>query len=334
MTYNNSLILLSLSFLLLTSCKQKQKEEKPEASIEEKVIKPKTYAEISVKEGGQWEGTKYVGENLSYKNVDYLKAPDSLTDHSYYVRYEGPGWESNKVGYRIYFDWRNAIDVFGKKVDTMVLSKVGVDSYDSYHEDSPWGMDVLKAGSSLGIGSYGRFDGDKNVEHFKEVESRDVRVRNSDEGSGVTINYSGWTAYDETLDLEADLFIEPDSRMTKATLNPSKAIEGLCTGIVKFEEIELIEKESETGNWGYIATYGEQTLVPDKLGMAIFYQKDQVAKLSDSEFDHLIVFKPTDETITYYFTAAWEKEKDGLKSKEEFINYIDNRLNELARTSE
>ncbi|PKA98559.1 uncharacterized protein DUF4861 [Flavobacteriaceae bacterium MAR_2009_75] len=317
-----------LVVLVSLSCKEKPKEEEKDPKVKSQKTAHKTYAEISVKEGGQWQGTKYVGENLSFKNVDYLKAPDSLTDHSYYVRYEGPGWESNKVGYRIYFDWRNAIDVFGKKVDTMVLSKVGVDSYDSYHEDSDWGMDILKAGSSLGIGSYGRFDGE-SVEHFRNVESRDVRVTNSENGSGVTLNYKGWSAHDSTIDLKVDLFIEPDSRMTKATLSPSKAVGGLCTGIVKFDGIALIQNESENGNWAYIATYGEQTLVPDQLGMVIFYKTDDVEEVTQAEHDHVIVFKDTSEPITYHFAAAWEKEKDGIKTKEEFKSYINKVLNQL-----
>ena len=329
-------------FLLLTatistiflSCKEKPKsdihlkEEKKEMRAPQK-----TYAEISVKEGGHWQGTKYIGENLAFKNVDYLKAPDSLTDHSYYVRYEGPGWESSKVGYRIYFDWRNAIDIFGKKVDTMVLSKVGRDNYDSYHEEAPWGQDILKAGNSLGIGSYGRYDGKNTVAHFKEVDSTTVAIENSEIGSGVTINYFGWTALGEKLDLTTDLFIEPDSRMTKAVLKTSKAIDGLSTGMVKFDGIELIEKQSDDGNWGYIATYGEQTLVPDNLGMVIFYRVDSISKISDTELDHLVTFKPATAPITYYFAAAWEQEKNGIKSKDEFISYIDGRLNELAESS-
>ncbi|SHI58568.1 DUF4861 family protein [Pseudozobellia thermophila] len=331
MVVNKTIFLAGVLIWSMSSCKQNTKEGTAEAIAEKEVVAPKTYAEISIKEGGQWVGTKYVGENFTFKNVDYLKAPDSLTDHSYYVRYEGPGWESNKVGYRIYFDWRNAIDIFGKKVDTMVLSKVGQDNYDSYHEDSPWGMDILKAGSSLGIGSYGRFDGKNTVEHFKQVRSRDVRIHNSDKGSGVVINYLGWTALDKTIDLKSELFIEPDSRMTKATLTPSQAGEGLCTGMVKFDGIDLMTKKSEDGQWGYMATYGEQSLVPDNLGMVIFYKTETVDQMVDSEHDHLLVFKPTAEPITYYFAAAWEQEKDGLKSKEEFIAYIDGRLQELAR---
>ena len=323
--------LAALLLVAVSSCKEspKKQSDSVEASAEVSENASKTYAEISVKEGGEWQGTKYVGDNLTFKNVEFLQAPDSLTDHSYYIRYEGPGWESNKVGYRLYFDWRNAIDIFGKKVDTMVLSKVGVNNYDSYHEDSSWGMDVLKAGSSLGIGSYGRFDGESTVEHFKNVEARDVAVSNSEAGSGVTLNYKGWTAFDDKLDLKTELFIEPDSRITKATLTPSKAIDGLCTGIVKFEGIELMEKVSEDGEWAYIATYGEQTLVPDQLGMVLFYKKDDVAIVTEATDDYLVVFKPTEAPITYHFAAAWEKEKDGIKTKEGFVTYIDEVLNQL-----
>lgn len=313
---------------LFISCKDKHKsisEENP------KIEAPKTYAEISIKEGGQWDGRKYVGDNITFKNVDYLKAPDSLTDHSYYIRYEGPGWESNKVGYRLYFDWRNAIDIFGKKVDTMVLSKVGVNNYDSYHEDSPWGQDILKAGESLGIGSYGRFDGDQNVTHFQEVDSTTAQIHNSTKESGVTLNYYGWSALDSTIDLQTQLTIAPDSRITKTRLTPSKAIEGLVTGIVKFEDIELIKNENTDAPWGYIATYGEQTLVPDQFRYGNFFRKEQVKKITDSEFDHLIVFKPTTEPITYYFTAAWEKEKNGIKNRTDFISYLNNELSLLNK---
>ena len=83
----------------------------------------KTYAEISIKEGGEWNGRKYVGGD-SFKNVQELQVPKNHTDHSFFIRYEGPGWENNQVGYRLYLDWRNAIDIYGKKVDSLVLPYV------------------------------------------------------------------------------------------------------------------------------------------------------------------------------------------------------------------
>ncbi|MDB4293230.1 DUF4861 domain-containing protein [Maribacter sp.] len=320
-------LILMLGMFTLFSCKQ---EKKPftEVEVTEEKRQAKTYAEIAIKEGGEWQGKEYVGDDFTFKNVAYLKAPDSLTDHSYYVRYEGPGWESSKVGYRLYFDWRNAIDVFGKRVDTMVLSKIGLDNYDSYHEEAPWGQDILKAGKSLGIGSYGRYDGNKTVVHFKDVDSTTVQIHNTEKGSGVTIMYFGWAALNQKVDLKAELMIAPESRLTRAVLTPSMPGEGLSTGIVKFDGIKLISKEHENG-WAYLATYGAQTLVPDDLGMVIFYKRSEVASITDSNFDHLIVFKPTTMPITYFFAAAWAQEKEGIKSHEEFVSYLDATLAEL-----
>lgn len=318
---------LFATFLILTSCKEKAKQTTEIEKETKEVSLQKTYAEISIKEGGHWKGTKYVESN-TFKNVDFLRAPDSLTDHSYYIRYEGPGWESNKVGYRIYLDWRNAIDIFGKKVDTMVLSQLGLDNYDSYHEDSPWGLDILKAGRSLGIGSYGRYDG-KFTHHFKKVDSTTASVSNNADHSTVQINYYGWESKGVRTNLSTRLSIAPDSRITKATLKTSNAIKGLTTGIVKFEHINLMKSTNETGDWAHIATYGEQTLVPDNLGMAIFYKKADLEKMVDGEFDHLLVFKATTAPIDYYFLGAWEKEKNGIKTEEDFILYLDTILKDL-----
>src|SRR6218665_1759251 len=128
------------------------------ANAQEKKSKTKkqTYAELSIKEGGKWVGQKYEGG--TFKNVTSLKVPKSHWDHSFFIRYEGPGWESSKIGYRLYLDWRNCIDLFGKVTDTMVLSKVGLDGFESYHHPSDWGMDILKAGKALGVG-VGAFGG-------------------------------------------------------------------------------------------------------------------------------------------------------------------------------
>src|SRR5690606_1792344 len=221
---------------------------------------------------------------------------------------------------------------FGKLTDSLILSQVGQDGFDSYHEPSDWGMDILKVGKSLGIGSIGRYVND-SVSHFKEVDSTVVSVNNTDARSSVNINYYGWKTGNEKINLSSALSITPDTRYTQHTIQPSDSITGICTGIVKFEGIELINSENEDSAWGYIATYGEQTLVPDDLGMAILYKKDEVSNKVDSEFDHLLVFKPTTKQITYYLLGAWEQEKNGIKTKEEFISYLDKLLSELNSTN-
>ncbi|RKS92556.1 uncharacterized protein DUF4861 [Flavobacterium limicola] len=283
----------------------------------------KTYAEISVKEGGKWEGRKYIGG--TFKNVEKLKLAPEHTDHSFDIRYEGPGWESNKIGYRLYLDWRNAIDIFGKKTEAIILPQVGQDGFDSYHEMSDWGSDILKAGKGIGIGSIDRYLNKQRL-HFYEVDSTIAKVENKVKSSGVKINYYGWKSASDKIDFTSELTINPDQRYTKHTIQASQAIAGICTGIVKQKNTEVLKKVSRNKKWAYLATYGAQTLVPDKLGMAIFYEIKTIESEVDAEFDHLLIFKPTTKCTSFYFLGAWEQEVNGIKSKEDFVKYLDEKL--------
>jgi len=326
-----TLKIISLVLLLsLFACKNQDK--KVESSTQEDDIQmesttsPKTYAEISVAEGGVWKGKVYEG-GTSFKNVTDLKVPKTHTDHSWFIRYEGPGWESNKVGYRLYLDWRNAIDIFGKVTDSIVLPAVGQDGFDSYHEMQSWGTDILKVGKGLGVGSLSRYVNNE-VLHFNEVDSTFASVENSTQKSTVNVDYYGWKTANDKIHLKSVLSIAPDQRYTKHTIQSSKAIPGICTGIVD-HGVDYFTKGSANKKWAYIATYGEQTLVPDDLGMAVFYEVETVAKVIDAEFDYLLEFKPTTKQVSFYFLGAWEQEKDGIKTKEEFLTYLDELLNKL-----
>jgi hypothetical protein len=212
----------------------------------------------------------------------------------------------------------------------MVLSKVGLDGFESYHHMSPWGMDILKAGKGLGIGAIGRFVGNE-VLHFKEVDSTFAKVDNTSKSSTVIVDYKGWKTANDKIDFQSKLSIEPNNRYTKHTIKASNEIEGICTGIVKFKNIELVNKQSENKKWSYIATYGQQSLIPDNLGMAIFYVTDSVKEQVESEFDHLLIFKPSKKEVNFYFLGAWEQEKNGIKTAKQFIEYLDQKLEELNK---
>lgn len=324
----------------IVACKTDKKEVKTETEtvVVEKEVEetPKTYAEISIAQGGEWKdgsrGHKEYSDGKSFKNVSSLKVPDQHTDHSWYIRYEGPGWESNKVGYRLYLDWRNAIDIFGKKTDTMVLSQVGQDGFDSYHEPQSWGQDILKVKNGLGIGSIGR-KVNNDVLHFNEVDSTFANVENLKNSSVVNVDYYGWKTGEEKIDLKSTLSIGENARYTKHTVQTSKAVTGIVTGIVN-HDVNYFHKVSDNKKWAYMATYGVQTLVPDKLGMAIFYQVDTTTgDISKGKDDYLLEFKPTTSAVSFYFLGAWEQEKDGIKTEADFITYLDNMLVELNNTN-
>jgi hypothetical protein len=329
-------IIILLAVLNFISCKEISNEKGYPENLtgESSPVKvAETYAEISIKEGGIWNERKYIGGN--YHNKVRVEIPKNHTDHSNFIRYEGPGWENSQVGYRLYLDWRNAIDIFGKKTDTLVLPSVGQDDLGSYHHESPWGMDILKAGNSLGIGGYGRYV-NNSVTHFENVGKTIVEINNNEEQSLIEISYLQWNTENEIINLNARLLIFPNDRFTKVELNPSKDIEGLCTGIVKHEGIPVLKGDDNSGNWNYIATYGKQTLVnnEDELGMAIFFNSGQVEITLQGIDDHLVIFKPSSKTITYYFLGAWEQEPNGIKDEVSFKKYLEETLLELNKSGE
>jgi hypothetical protein len=323
-----TIVKLTIAFLGLVSCKSPQTTGQLETNL-------KTYAEISIALEGKWvdgpRGHKEYAGGTSFKNVNSLVVPKEHTDHTWFIRYEGPGWENKQIAYRLYLDWRNAIDIFGKKVDTLVLPYVGQDGFDSYHDPAPWGMDILKAGKSMGIGGYGRLVND-TVAHFRKVKNTTAKIENTKTNSSVYITYEGWNTGDATIDLKSKLTIFQQDRYTKVELSPSEEITGITTGIVKFKNIPLVNKKGS--KWAYIATYGTQTLAgdTDKLGMAVFYKLDDVTLLKEGPHDHLVVFKPSTKTVTYYFLGAWDQEPNGIKTKDAFIADLNLKLEKLETT--
>ncbi|MGB3798866.1 MAG: DUF4861 domain-containing protein [Lewinella sp.] len=291
----------------------------------------RTQAELSHKINGSWKDREYMeGE---FMNVDSMRVPDEHTDHSWYIRYEGPGWESDLVGYRFYLDWRNATDVYGKKRPDMVLQDVGQDGFDSYHEPSDWGMDILKVGSSLGLGSLATWTDDRalRVETTDSVTSK--IAENGPLRSKIRTRYYGWEAHDQKTDVVSELSIEAGSRMTRHDVQLSEALPNLATGIVKLETGEVFR--GQAGDYAYVATYGDQSLVDDGLGLAILYRIEDLIEVTEDEHSHVVVLRPDAENrLTYYFLAAWTQEIDAITSQSDFKTYLDEQLERLTHPLE
>ncbi|MFD2033726.1 DUF4861 domain-containing protein [Belliella marina] len=287
----------------------------------------RTQAELSHKFDGKFEDRKYIGGE--FRNVDELHVPAEHTDHSWYIRYEGPGWESDKVGYRFYLDWRNGVDVFGKKVTENVLQNVGQDGFDSYHEMSGWGMDVLKVAKSLGVGSIATFENGL-ARRVDVTDSLYAGITNNGVVySSILTKYHGWDIESGKTDLSSNLSIHAGTRLTKQVLNSSAPIENFATGLIKDKKAELITG-GEDQVYGYLATYGKQSLNDDNLGIVVFFKNDQKIEITEDPFSHVVVLKPEGNALTYYFAAAWELEPDGITEIDDFKAYLDKTVKELS----
>ncbi|MDQ8179210.1 glycoside hydrolase family 88 protein [Pelagicoccus sp. SDUM812005] len=295
------------------------------------VFKQRTQAEISRKTGGEWQGREYIGGR--FENVQSLETPPEHTDHSWFLRYEGPGWESDKVGYRFYLDWRNGFDVFGKLTDELALQDVGQDGFDSYREPAEWGMDILKVGSSLGAGGFGLWV-DGQAERISKTDKLSCQIlENGPVLSQFRATYHGWEGSGQPeMDLVADLSIHAGSRLTWVRLRPSEEAGKLCAGLVKHEGTELIKGETDiTGEaFTYLATWGKQALDGSDLGMAILLRKKDLDRFAEDEFNDLAVFRQRVKGVEYAFLAAWSQEPNGIKSKDEFVAYLEETVTKLT----
>jgi hypothetical protein len=288
----------------------------------------KTQAELSRKTGGSFVNREYIGG--AFENVNYLRVPPEHKDHSWFIRYEGPGWESDKVAYRFYLDQRNATDVFGKLTDQMVLQQVGLDGFDSYHALQPWGMDVMKVGKSLGLGSIGSFQGQK-IERIEKTDSVTCHIQeNGPVYSSILTDYFGWKLADKKYDISSLISIHAGTRLTREYLTFKKAPANISTGIVKDKAAPLIINKGSIERWGYLATWGKQSLNGDELGLAVFFDPKNFNAFTDDEFSHVVKLVPSGNELQYYFLAAWVRELDGIRTAEEFRTYIDNVSQELA----
>ncbi|MDX3772979.1 glycoside hydrolase family 88 protein [Chromatiaceae bacterium AAb-1] len=293
-----------------------------------------TQAEISVKTGGQWQEAKYIGG--TFENVAAVTPPPQYTDHSEWIRYEGPGLESDKVGYRFYLDWRNGFDIFGNKTGKPVLHQVGLDGYQSYHQMADWGMDLLKVGKSLGAGAYGYWNGEQ-AELVSKVGQHTAKViANGALYSALQIQYKDWQIAGKTLDLTANLSMTAGSRLVHTRLALSEPLDNLAIGLVKLPDTNIIHGPADiTGHaWTYVATWGRQSLAgpDDQLGMAILFKRGNRKQQTEDANSHVAVMNASAKELEYYFLAAWPGEPDGIQTEAEFIAYLDQEIEKLTLT--
>ncbi len=252
-----------------------------------------------------------------HKELDHarrLRSTDSpSTQHAFQM--EGPAWENDKVGFRNYYDARNGMDIFGKRVARMVLDSVGLIPH-SYHVLKPWGMDILKVGNSLGAGAIALMVGDSVYRVDLPKEGTYDRIADGPLRAIFRLGYYGWKAGGNVYDIVDEISIWGGAQFYKSTVTVKGLTgkESLITGIVKHCDSLYVGNPND--KYVFFATHCNQAYEGEKLGMAILVKNDDFITTIDAPSEgkgiintymvDLKLYK--DRPTSYCFYSGWEKQ--------------------------
>jgi hypothetical protein len=268
-------------------------------------------------------------------NTDFSKSklPAMLT--------EGPAWENDKLGFRIYMDVRNTKDIWGKTTSQMMMDQVGADPKLIYHNLAPWGMDILAVGKSLGAGSLamsvpqkGKADtlvrlGGKNMGRIIYRMIADGPVR-----AVFQMEYPEWNVLGDgkMTSITERISIWSGQYFYQSEVSLKNAPKGaaLVTGIVNLKSSKEITVQQDKARVLY--TFDQQSENKDNLGMAVMLMKKDLLTFgktpnSNSEVLNTYTAKmklpAAGTSVTFRYYACWEHSDRMFSTENGFRQFLD-----------
>ena len=239
------------------------------------------------------------------------------------AKLEGLSWESEASAWRIYFDQRNAIDMFGKRRPGLYLEMFGAPEYD-YHAESPLGRDIYRIGEALGIGAVAAVV-DGKVVKVSDVAERKWRIINAGPVRVIVeLSYKGWKVAGREVNLT--------SRMTQWTGKhgfehriKAENADGLTlvTGVVRHPGLEekVLEPTAKDPAlmrawWGpQVVEHGPTATsihnLPDQnLGLAIVARGGKSKLGPDDPLNLLVQPQVVNGSASWYVIGVWDQEQN------------------------
>ncbi len=259
-------------------------------------------AVLKVQEGGALQDNILKGG--TYRDYASYTVPKSHFIHDYLIAFEGVGWESDRVGYRLYLDTRNVPDIYGKYGTAMVLQDIGHYG-DDYQYPRAWGGDIFKVNQSLGMGGIGL------VREGKATQIGDATVTGKIVANGPVTAIAevdadaiaGTSGF-----IHATYAISGGSPVTEVAVSAEKLSQALAAGLTVHAGDEILAAPTSKGAWSYIAIWGDQEYGHDKVGTVVFFRRDDVSAPPVNDGQTLFVSFRSATQVRYAFAARWVQE--------------------------
>ncbi len=273
---------------------------------------------ISKPKGGKME---FVQEMSSTKNDMYNK-----------MYHHGVAFESALIGYRIYFDNKSTIDVYGKKKQQLELATTEWYPTDE-QAATGYGDDIITVYDAVGVGTVKGWDGSQAT-HIDKFDKRTQRIVSTGKlRTVVESEVDGWQYEGKKINMTVRYILYARHRDGICEVRASENIDNLATGVQTIEGGPTMTNiKGLVGSWGKnfpvtdTVKYEKQTL-----GLGVYVPLFYVNKQVTEGRNNLILMPyKKGETLRFYFTAAARKElQHPFTSSTEFFAYLKKWSNSL-----
>ena len=279
------------------------------------------HAVLNVREGGSARDGVLRGGAFHLRRS--YAVPEGHAIHDGLIAFEGVGWESDRIAYRLYLDERNVTDIYGKKLPGAILPTIGQDSGD-YHSMSDWGQDIFQVDRSLGIGGIGLLRDGSAVQIGPSTITADV---NHTALTGeATVGNAGFDGGRATL--RASYRIYSGQALTFVDASVRGATVPVVAGF-RHDERATFLAGSGRGDWSYIASGGLQDLTGDGLGLAVFFQPAAVRGGTGDDGQSWFLVFDDPASVHYAFAATWARDASGVRDLAGFQAWLDATVDAL-----
>lgn len=245
------------------------------------------------------------------KKTMYPVTEASSTKNDMYnqMHHHGVAWESDIMAYRIYFDNKQTIDVYGKKRRQLEL-----EACRWYPNDEQlaagFGDDILRVSGSVGVGAVKPWNGKKSV-HLTEFAKRTQRIVSQGPLRTICeISIEGWQYESKSIDMTVRYTMYARHRDCQVDVFTSVPVDTLVTGVQKIKGAELYESADMVGAWGTdwpvndTVKYAKETV-----GIAVYMPEEQAVRQAQDKVNNLLFFSNSPEKPTrFYLTTVSMKE--------------------------
>jgi len=237
------------------------------------------------------------------------------------MKFDGLGWESETTAWRIYFDKRNAIDVWGKRRPGLYLEMFGAPEY-LYYLESPFGRDIYRIGDAIGIGAVAALV-DGKAQRVSDVAERKWRIISAGPVRVIVeLSYKGWKIAGHEVNFTSRMTQWAGERGFEHRVTAEGA-DGvtLVTGIVRQPGLEEKVWPATPSDpvltrlwWGHqVEEEGPAAtathMLPDQnLGLAIIARGKDSKAISDDPLNLLVQPQFVNGKAEWYVTGVWDQE--------------------------